>query len=71
MDQHYLGAGPDRNDGLRACRGRPAGPGRECLVGKAADMVVLDRNLQARDAGPIGDARVALTFADGTEVYSG
>ena len=40
-------------------------------VGKAADMVVLDRNLQARDAGPIGDARVALTFADGTEVYSG
>lgn len=40
-------------------------------VGKAADMVVLDRNLRSRDAGPIGDARVVLTFAEGTEVYSG
>lgn len=40
-------------------------------VGKAADMVVLDRNLRSPDAGPIGDARVALTLADGTEVYSG
>ncbi|MDH4333648.1 MAG: amidohydrolase [Chloroflexota bacterium] len=40
-------------------------------AGKAADMVVLDRNLRASDAGPIGDARVALTLAEGTEVYSG
>ncbi len=39
-------------------------------VGKAADMVVLDRNLRAPDAGPIGDARVVLTLAEGTEVYA-
>ena len=40
-------------------------------AGKAADMVVLDRNLRSPDAGPIGDARVVLTLAAGTEVFSG
>ncbi len=37
--------------------------------GKAADLVVLDRDLFDRSAGPIGDARVALTLVDGTAVY--
>jgi len=38
-------------------------------VGKLADLVILDRNLRAPDAGPIGDARVRHTFVDGQEVY--
>jgi predicted amidohydrolase YtcJ len=38
-------------------------------VGKLADLVVLDRNLRAPDAGPIGDASVRLTFVEGEEVF--
>jgi predicted amidohydrolase YtcJ len=38
-------------------------------VGKAADLVVLDRDLFDRAAGPIGDARVVATFIDGTAVH--
>jgi predicted amidohydrolase YtcJ len=39
-------------------------------VGKRADIVVLDRNLRATDAAPIGDASVRLTFVEGDEVFS-
>ena len=39
-------------------------------VGKLADLVVLDRNLRAPDAGPIGEATVRQTFVEGQEVYS-
>jgi len=39
-------------------------------VGKLADLVILDRDLRAPDAGPIGDARVRQTFVEGREVYS-
>jgi predicted amidohydrolase YtcJ len=39
-------------------------------VGKLADLVVLDRDLRAPDAGPIGDASVRMTFVDGEEVFS-
>ena len=38
-------------------------------VGKAADLVVLDRDLFDRSAGPIGDARVVGTFIDGAPVF--
>jgi predicted amidohydrolase YtcJ len=38
-------------------------------IGKAADLVVLDRDVFDRAAGPIGDARVAGTFMDGQAVY--
>ena len=38
-------------------------------VGKAADLVVLDRDLFAPDAGPIGDARVLLTLVEGEAVF--
>ncbi len=38
-------------------------------VGKRADLVVIDRDLFARDAGPIGDARVELTVAAGRVVH--
>jgi len=38
-------------------------------VGKAADIVVLDRDLLAPDAGPIGDARVLLTLVEGVVVH--
>jgi predicted amidohydrolase YtcJ len=38
-------------------------------VGKRADLVVLDRNLRAPDAGPIGDARVRCTLVDGSPVH--
>lgn len=38
-------------------------------VGKAADLVVLDRDLFAPDAGPIGDAKVLLTMVGGTPVF--
>jgi predicted amidohydrolase YtcJ len=38
-------------------------------IGKRADLVVLDRNIRAPDAGPIGDARVRLTFVEGEEVF--
>jgi predicted amidohydrolase YtcJ len=37
-------------------------------VGKAADLVVLDRDLFDRAAGRIGDARVVATFVDGVAV---
>jgi predicted amidohydrolase YtcJ len=38
-------------------------------VGKAADLVVLDRDLFDRGAGAIGEARVVATFIDGVPVY--
>jgi predicted amidohydrolase YtcJ len=38
-------------------------------VGKAADFVVLDRDLFDRSAGAIGEARVVGTFIDGAPVF--
>ncbi len=38
-------------------------------VGKLADLAVIDRDLFAPDAGPIGDARVLGTFVGGDAVY--
>lgn len=38
-------------------------------VGRAADLVVLDRDLFDRSAGAIGEARVVGTFIDGVPVY--
>jgi predicted amidohydrolase YtcJ len=38
-------------------------------VGKQADLIVLDRNVFAADAGPIGDARVVLTLVAGKAVF--
>lgn len=38
-------------------------------VGKLADLAVLDRDLFASDAGPIGDARVVATFVEGQAVF--
>jgi len=38
-------------------------------VGKLADLIVLDRDLFAADAGPIGDARVLLTLVEGDAVF--
>jgi predicted amidohydrolase YtcJ len=38
-------------------------------VGKLADLAVVDRDLFARDAGPIGDAIVLGTFVGGEPVY--
>ncbi len=38
-------------------------------VGKLADIAVLDRDLFAPDAGPIGDARVVATFVEGRAVF--
>jgi len=40
-------------------------------VGKLADLVVLDRDLFAPDAGPLTDARVTMTLVGGEQVYSG
>jgi hypothetical protein len=40
-------------------------------VGKAADLVVLDRDLFDRGAGAIGEARVVGTFIDGAAVFEG
>jgi predicted amidohydrolase YtcJ len=37
--------------------------------GKLADLVVLDRDLFDRGAGPVGDARVLLTLVEGEAVY--
>jgi predicted amidohydrolase YtcJ len=37
--------------------------------GKLADLVVLDRDLFDRGAGPIGDARVLLTLVEGETVF--
>jgi predicted amidohydrolase YtcJ len=39
-------------------------------VGKLADLAVLDRDLFATNAGPIGDARVVLTVVDGRIVHA-
>ncbi len=38
-------------------------------IGKAADLVVLDRDLFDRGAGAIGEARVVATFIDGLAVH--
>ena len=38
-------------------------------VGKLADLVVLDRDVFAPDAGPLGDARVLLTLIEGQAAY--
>jgi len=38
-------------------------------VGKRADLVVMDRDLLALDAGPIGDATVQLTVSNGVVVH--
>lgn len=38
-------------------------------VGKRADLVVIDRDLFALDAGPIGDAKVELTVSNGVVVH--
>jgi hypothetical protein len=38
-------------------------------IGKAADLVVLDRDLFDRGAGAIGEARVVGTFIDGAAVF--
>ena len=37
--------------------------------GKFADLVVLDRDIHAPDAGPLGDARVIGTFVEGAAVH--
>jgi predicted amidohydrolase YtcJ len=39
-------------------------------VGKLADLALLDRNLRAADAAPLGDARVQATWVEGLEVYA-
>jgi predicted amidohydrolase YtcJ len=39
-------------------------------VGKVADMAVIDRDLFADSAGPIGEARVVMTLVEGEPVYS-
>ncbi|MGH2597419.1 MAG: amidohydrolase family protein, partial [Actinomycetota bacterium] len=38
-------------------------------VGKRADLAVLDRDVFALDAGPLGDARVIMTIAGGRVVH--
>ena len=38
-------------------------------VGKRADLAVLDRDVFAPDAGPLGDARVVMTMAAGRVVH--
>jgi predicted amidohydrolase YtcJ len=38
-------------------------------VGKQADLAVVDRDLFAADAGPIGDGRVLGTFIGGAAVF--
>jgi predicted amidohydrolase YtcJ len=38
-------------------------------TGKLADLVVIDRDLFAPDAGPIGDARALATFVGGNAVF--
>ena len=38
-------------------------------VGKRADLAVLDRDVFAPDAGPLGDARVLMTIAAGRSVH--
>jgi predicted amidohydrolase YtcJ len=38
-------------------------------VGKAADFVILDRDIRAPDAGPLGDASVVATYVEGEAVF--
>jgi hypothetical protein len=38
-------------------------------VGKLADLAVLDRDIFAPDAGPIGETRVLLTLIEGEAVH--
>ena len=38
-------------------------------VGKLADLIVLDRDIHAPDAGPLGDVRVIGTFVEGEPVH--
>jgi hypothetical protein len=38
--------------------------------GKLADLVLVDRDLFDRGAGPIGDARAALTMVEGETVFA-
>jgi predicted amidohydrolase YtcJ len=38
-------------------------------AGKLADLAVLDRDITAPGAGPLGDARVIGTFVEGAAVY--
>ena len=38
-------------------------------VGKAADLVVLDRDIFAPDAGHLGEGRVLLTLVEGETVH--
>ena len=38
-------------------------------VGKLADLVLLDRDIRAPDAGPLGEARVRATWVEGEAVY--
>jgi predicted amidohydrolase YtcJ len=38
-------------------------------VGKYADLVVLDRDIFAPDAGPLAEARVDYTLVEGSVVY--
>jgi predicted amidohydrolase YtcJ len=39
-------------------------------VGKFADLALLDRNLRAPEAGPIGEAAVVATWVEGLEVFA-
>jgi predicted amidohydrolase YtcJ len=39
-------------------------------IGKLADLVVLDRDLRAIPDGRTADAKVLMTFIEGTEVYA-
>jgi predicted amidohydrolase YtcJ len=40
-------------------------------VGKLADLVVLDRDIRAPDAGPLGEAAVEATMVGGAFVFGG
>jgi predicted amidohydrolase YtcJ len=39
------------------------------VAGKAADLVLLDRDPLGLDAGPFGDAEVLMTLVDGRSVW--
>jgi predicted amidohydrolase YtcJ len=39
-------------------------------VGKLADLVLLDRNLRAPEAGPIGEATAVATWVEGLQVFA-
>jgi predicted amidohydrolase YtcJ len=45
--------------------------GGSLRVGNRADLAVLDRNLFTPGAGPVGDAKVTMTIANGLVVYEG